>query len=283
MSKVKTETEDVHFYLDNAHPNEVVNVLRVLSPDTPLTCTQIATFLADYYGFTMQKDRTYSPRRLYDIGLATRTREGTDVKYGLNPLGIKLQGILASDPTLAMDLLHFLHYSGYRGNPTDRKLLWSYRWCCDYIWSQGATIDPSAIASAVQIAIANEFPHLDFGGKKGVRFNAFAASNVYAWLRSLTPCPIPSRSGPIAKRDRPIATLILLSLDLHYRHMGIPHGDPILLDAGLVDELARTFFMQEDCCLRLLRSAAQPRVLSITDTFSGPVVRLHRPYRIEDI
>ena len=66
MSKIK---EDAHFYLDNATPQEVINVLTVLSLDHELTPKEISDTLSNKYTFSMQKDYTYSPRRLFDIGL----------------------------------------------------------------------------------------------------------------------------------------------------------------------------------------------------------------------
>jgi len=275
--------EDVHFYLDNANPDEVTRVLRVLSMDTWLSTTEISTMLADYYGYEMQKDKTLSPRRLYDIGLTAQKRVCGSLKYALNPLGAKVQTILGSDPALALDLLHFLHYSGFHGNPWERKLLWSYRRCCDLTWKEGVAIPTSALASVIQTDMKQQFPHLSFGADKGVRFNASAAGNVYAWLRALDPSPIPPKGGPVAKRDRPVMCLVLLGVDLVYRSKGFSYGDPVLMDSRLIDEVAAVFLMSPECCSATLRSAVKSSFLDIVDTLNGPVIRLPKSYGVGDI
>ena len=61
-----TKNEDIHFYIDNAPPDEVTHVLRVLSVGNPLTPDEIAKVMVNQYGFEMQRDHSYSPRRLYE-------------------------------------------------------------------------------------------------------------------------------------------------------------------------------------------------------------------------
>ena len=162
--------EDTHFYLDYAPPDEVTNVLKVLSLDYDLTTKEIADALRDSYGFEMQKDRTYSPRRLFDLGLAVRNKKGS-VAYKLSELGSKVQNILGIDSGLAMDLMHYLHYAGYTVEPTKRKYLWSYRRCCEILWDDMRLIKYSDMASAIQSEMQEKFPWLDYGKRAGARFD----------------------------------------------------------------------------------------------------------------
>lgn len=182
MSNIK---EDTHFYLDNAPPKEVTNVLTVLSFDYDLSPKEISETLRANYAFEMQKDYTYSPRRLFDLGLAIQIRKGSAVKYRLTDLGLKIQNLLGIDQELAMDLMHYLHYTGNTGKPTQRKNLWSYRRCCELIWANMRVISSTDLASIIQGEMREKFDWLDFGEKKGARFNDKAANHFYSWLRSL--------------------------------------------------------------------------------------------------
>ena len=78
MSKTK---QGSHFYLDNAPPKEVTNVLTVLLLDYELAPKEISDTLRNNYAFEMQKDYTYSPRRLFDIGFATQIKKGSAVTH----------------------------------------------------------------------------------------------------------------------------------------------------------------------------------------------------------
>jgi hypothetical protein len=239
--------------------------------------------LDDYYGFKMQKDVTLSPRRLFDLGIAAQKREGGVLKYALTTLGMKVQAVLGSDPDLAADLLHYLHYSGYQERLTDRKLLWSYRRCCEIVWKLGVAIPASQMASMVQMEITERFPHVDFSAAQGARFNAAAATNVYSWLRSLTPSPIRSVRSAVRPRDVARPELVCLALALIYRDKGFRYGDPVLMDSEFIHEIAGIFFLSDECCSRLLRSGSLAGCLRITDTLNGPSLRLLSEYGISDI
>ncbi len=153
--------KDIHFYVDNAPPDEVSHILRVLSVEDGLTPDEIAKVVTSQYGFTMQRDHSYSPRRLYDLGVAFQDRQRSKVTYRLTERGAKLQKIQAMNPALAIDLLHYLHYTAYSGNPRDRKYLWSYRKCCEIIWSTQHMVPNQDLASQVLSIMGEEFTSLD--------------------------------------------------------------------------------------------------------------------------
>jgi len=110
----------------------------------------------------MQRDHSYSPRRLYDLGVAIQERQGTKVTYRLTERGAKLQAIQAMNPRLAADLLHYLHYTSYSGSPHDRKYLWSYRKCCEIIWSTQRLVSNQDLASQILSKMSEEFSSLDW-------------------------------------------------------------------------------------------------------------------------
>lgn len=284
MRAVDSNT-DTHFYIDNAPPEEVSWTLRALSSSDLLSPQMIADRLYAEYGFSMQRDRTYSPRRLYDLGLAEQSGTGTRIRYSLSKLGVRFQSILVFDQELYADLMHFLHYSRYDEKPETRKYLWSYRRCCDIVWEKGEAVSVQQLAAEVQSSMRHKFPDLDFGARTGARFDSTAAGRFYGWIRQLTPPPFVNQDkGLLNRRTVSYYELALLSLDYVYRTRGYRYGDPVVLDEVLLDELARVFLLEHQCCRNLLGFAAKmTRTVVLRDTFAGTSVNLMAPYGIENL
>lgn len=280
----KADREDTHFYIDNAPPREVSYVLRVLSVENALTPDEIAKIMADEYGVEMQRDHSYSPRRLYDLGLAHQERQGPRVTYKLTERGLKLQTIQAMDLSLATDLLHYLHYTGYSGNLKDRKYLWSYRRCCEHIWLNGQLIPAAQLAATIQAEIGAKFPHLDFGVKVGMRFNSTAASCVSTWLHALDPPPFTKSNKTLQPRSVERFGLALLALDDTYRSCQYRYGDAVLMAESVVNQTAGVFFLDPKCCTDLLRLSANiVPFVKMSDTLGGASINLLRPFTIDDL
>ena len=269
--------EDLHFHIDHAPPEEVIGILRVLSFGRPLTTSEISDTLSTVYGFDMQKDKTYSPRRLFDLGLARqdRLKGKPGIVYYLTELGQLLQNILATNEDLAMEILHYLHLTGYRGQPTDRKLFWSYRKCCELIWLSGRILTSSELASHIQSEIKETFPNVDFTLKQGFRFNSGSASEVISWLKAMKPSPLNMSSKDIEYRSVKRHEIVLLSLNYLYVERGYAYGDPVLLDSDLVRRLSRVFFISEDNFQELLHTVAiVTSTVKFSNTLAGPSIRL---------
>ena len=78
--------------------------------------------------------------------------------------------------------------------------------------------------------------------------------------------------------------LVILALDHVYRTRGYRYGDPVVLDDTLLDELARVFFLDHQCCRNLLDLAAKvTRTVVLHDTFAGTSVNLMAPYGVENV
>jgi len=277
--------EDTHFYLDFAPPEEVVAVLKVLSSECSLTTKEISNILKDSYGFEMQKDKTYSPRRLFDLGLAIqeRKRKGS-VVYRLSERGLKVQNILGVDSPLAMDLMHYLHYTGHNNEPHKRKYLWSYRKCCEIIWDNMRLIKYSVVASSIQSEMQERFPWLDYGKRAGARFDNTAASRVAQWLRVLEPTPIDQVGSPLILRTIDKFELALLALDEAYRSRSYTYGDPVIMDDEFIRQVSAVFFLDQDCCAALLKIGARiNQNVKISDTLTGASINLLKPFKIEDM
>lgn len=286
------DTEDIHFYLDNAPPGEVSHVLRVLSVENALTLSEIARTMADEYGFKMQAAHGYSPRRLYDLGLAHQERQGPRVTYKLTERGLKLQTIQAMDLSLVTDLIHYLHYTGYSGYPNasysgypkDRKYLWSYRRCCELVWANRRLLQTAYLASEILTRMAEEFDSLDWTAPVGSRFDSTAVGRIYTWLRALQPPPFAKSNKDLIPRLVARHELALLALDDIYRSRGYWYGDAVLMDESLVTQVAGVFFLDPKRCADLLRLSANiTPCVKMSDTLSGASINLLRPFTIDDL
>ena len=279
-----TDSEDIHFYVDNAPPGEVSHVLRVLSSEDPLTPSEIAKIMINEYGFKMQRDHSYSPRRLHDLRLASQERQGPKVTYKLTEHGAKLQAIQAMNPTLAIDLLHYLHYTSYSSNPQDRKYLWSYRKCCEIIWSAQRLIPTQNLASQVLSNMSEEFSYLNWTARVGARFDSTAVGRIYTWLRALDPPPFTKSSKNLQPRLVQRFELALLALDDTYRSRQYRYGDAVLMDDSLINQIAGVFFIDTKCCADLLRlSANVVSSVKMSDTLGGASINLLHPFTIDNL
>jgi hypothetical protein len=270
---------DTHFYIDNAPPEEVLWVLRCLD-DTPLKPAQISERGSDA-GYVMQSDQTYSPRRLYDLGLLQTPESGARTQYIVSSAGRKIRQEYLEGTGLFWDLMHYFHYTKWDGQPHTRKLLWSYRTCCEILWNEKALLPTSAMAARVQAEMQRNFD-LDFLARKGARFDSSAAGRCYNWVGCLMPSAFPQKT--LQPRVVDHYKLSLLALDHVYRLRGYRYGDPVILDDALLDEIARVFFLEPVCCRELLDLAARvTRAIALRDTFAGTSIKLLAPYGVMDI
>jgi len=258
-------------------------VLRCLSPSEPLTADAIAERLASDYGLEMQRDKTYSPRRLFDLGLAVPVA-APRLEYTLSSLGAKLRAVSALDQDMFWELMHFLHYSLYYRQHNARKYLWSYHRCCDVSWEEGRLPPREEMAAKVQALMREEFSSLDFSARLGARFDSTAVGRWLSWIKQLSPCPFPKGQDVLQKRGVQRYELLLLSLDCVYHTRGYRYGDPVVLDDKLLDDVARVFFLDAVCCRQLVDLAARmSKSIVLRDTFAGTSLNLLAPYGLENV
>lgn len=277
-------TQDTHFYFDNTPPQEVMNVISILSADYEQTPKEIASSLSSTYAFEMQKDYTYSPRRVHDLGLAVRIKRGSSVKYKLNELGLKIQNLSGFDRGLSLDLLHYLHYTGYKGEPTQRKYFWSYRQCCEIVWSNKRLIRTKDMASIIQAEMRKQFVWLDYGKKTGARFNDTAVSQIYSWLKYLEPSPFEKDGDELIPRKIDRYEIALLSMNEIYAYSGYAYGDPVIMDDDFIQRVAGVFMLDFECCKNLIEIGARiNNSIKMTETLTGLSVTLKKPFSIDNI
>ena len=276
-------SEAAHFYIDTSPPESIRAVLHAMVPGRSVALGDLAETLRLDHG-VMSKPRTEWLRRLYDLGLADQKRIRSSALYELTPLGMKIRELDQIDPDLYPDLMHYLHFTSYDGSSQARGYLWSYRFCCQAAWDQGILRSSKEIAAAVQTAMKEQFPDLDFLAKRGARFDDTAASRWLRWVRTLEPCPFPPGQDRLHKRSLMRYELSLLALDDLYRTRGYRYGDPVLLDDAALDDLAAVFFLDLTCCRELIDVAARlTKVVKLSDTFAGTSIALLEPYGVERI
>lgn len=277
--------ENVHFYLDNAPPKEVVPVLRVLTRFEGLTPKEIAEAVQRDYGFAMQRDVTYSPRRLADLKLAEMKKKANRTEYILTDRGEKVQHLIATNSNLIPDILHFLHYNGFAEQPKDAKYLWSYRHACEWIWQHGMVFKNGEIARFINDEMIRLLPHLQANAREGWRFDETAAGRLRAWLNALEPSPLPERgSGPLIPRRVEEPALALLALTDTYAARKHAFGDAIILTDEIRHQTAGVFFLDPALVPDLLQTGARlyPDMLRLGDTLAGMSVCLSRPFTLEN-
>lgn len=273
---------DTHFYIDYAPPEKVWDVLQCLRGNQPMSPTEIFDTL-ELQGRDVSR-RTEIPRRLFDLGLATRVNRRNGIAYALTSLGQKVREIKSFEPKLHPDLMHFLHFSSWDGTPEARKFLWSYRQCSMISWIEARLLPTKQLASRVQSRMMARFPRLDYAAAVGARFDSSAAGRWTQWVQTLTPAPFVEGSGVLQKREVEYHEIALLALDDVYRSKGYRYGDPVILDEQVLDDLARVFFVDPLRCRELLDlAAAVTNTITLSDTFAGTSVTLVQPYTIASI
>ena len=279
------EKEDVHFLIDNAPPAEVEYILASLEPDFAHSTEELRQRLLLDWGYSAQRNLTFSTRRLLDLELADKA-DTTSGKPGhvITQLGEKVRRILSIDQELYAELMHFLHYTSYDGEPSSRKLLWSYRTCCEIVWARKEVPPMPELVAEIQSRIAEFFPSA-YASRIGGNFNAGGISSGWKpWLAQLEPSPFASEGRALMLRHSHRFELALLALDHVYRSRGYRYGDPVVLDESLLDEVARVFFLDAVCCRELIDLAARlTKTIKLSDTFTGTSIALLAHYGIERV
>lgn len=280
-----SEKEDYHFLIDNASPPEVEHALRCLDQGVAYSTKELRQRLLTEWGYSAQENFNLSTRRLFDLGLSSKS--STALKkpgHLLTSLGAKVRSILAIDRNLYADIMHFLHYDRYDDSPSSRKLLWSYRTCCQIAWQLKHIPDDLELAAKVQSLIREQFPSA-YARRVGGNFNKGGVSSGWKpWVVQLRPSPFDSERRALTPRCADRFELAGLALDHVYRSRDYRYGDPVILDDQLLDEVSRVFFLDLACCRELIDLAAHlTKVIKLSDTFAGTSVALLAPYGIERI
>ena len=280
-----SEKEDYHFLIDNASPPEIEHVLSCLDLRVAYSTQELRQRLLSEWGYSAQRNLTFSTRRLFDLGLTSKaTTALRKPGHLLTGLEARIRSILAVDHDLYAEVMHFLHYDRYDDTPLSRKLFWSYRTCCDIVWRAKGLPPDRELAMEVQSRIAERFPSA-YARRMGGNFNAGGVNSGWKpWVAQLRPSPLASEGRALIPRWTDRFDLAGLALDHVYRSRGYRYQDPVILDDQLLDEVSRVFFLDPACCRELIDLATRlTKAIKLSDTFSGTSVTLLAPYGIERI
>lgn len=274
--------EDVHFLIDNATPIEVSNILKLSSQDVVYSNENFRSLLQSEFSFVAQKDIAYSTRRLFDLKLLKKEKT-IDNKPGyiLTDFGLKIKNILFNDIEFFWEIMHYLHYQGYRGNFEDRKLFWSYKKSCDFIWYRNEIPKTEVISAYIQDLIEKDFP-LFFSKKVGGNFNIGGVNSWKSWILTLDPKVISNDIYNKRVIEKP--ELVLIALNFIYETKNIRFGDSIILDDLLIEDLCKVFFIEETNCKDLLSLASKVTdFIKFKETFGGISINLLKPFLINEL
>ena len=271
--------EDKHFLIDYVPPLELTYSLISIKNNDGLSNKELSTFIEENFELPTQKNFSSTTRRLLDLGLVEKNNNN---EFYITELGNRINEIYHFDYEIFFDLIHYLHNTKYINNPLSRKYFWSYRSLTQYFWNHKELRSDKEMSEIVLADIQEKWPE-HFRETKGGNFNPGGVSSWRYWINQLTPEVI-NQERRLIKRETSRYQLILLSINNLYRSEKIDFGNPILLSANIIDQIASEFFLKNDCVNNLINIAAQfSSALSIGDTFAGKSITLHKPFGIERV
>lgn len=278
---------DLHFLIDNAPPTEVEYTLRELDPNISYSTKELRERIYSGWGYEVQRNYTNSTRRLYDLGLSKQEQtEAGKPGHILTKFGEKIRGVLSMNRQLYKELMHYLHYTSYdREDPSSRKLFWSYRKCCNVVWSRRELPKTSEIVKIIQNEIAEKFPDAYASTDEGGRFNSGGVSSGWKpWIIQLDPPVFKNEDNHLAPRKTDRFELVLLAIDHVYKTNKYRFGDPVVLDEPLLDQIAKVFFLDPVRTRELIDMASKlTKTVKLADTFAGTSITMNAPYSADRI
>jgi len=161
------------------HPEltqELLFLLRSLPPGQTQAQLQAA---AQARGYKLSERKDYSKllRSLAELGLLTSPRGALT----LSSAGQIVAEMAAFYPHLLPDFVHFIYYTNWEIDPTQRYS-WSYKTVCDILWQTApGTIDRVYLVSLVLQEAEQQF------NLRGISFSASSVSGILKWLAALQP------------------------------------------------------------------------------------------------
>jgi len=159
---------------------------------TPERAWDVLTAIVEGYPFDhiVQADRQIS--RLRQLGLLDKGK----IRIHATDSGIKLHQIGQQRLEMAMDLMHYLHYTlWHKDKPLQNTLAWSYRSHCDMLMDRGECVLTDDLLNGMTAEL-NNLATETFGvdiaqTKKGaVSLSVNSLKGIHHWLRALTPTVI---------------------------------------------------------------------------------------------
>lgn len=221
---------------------------------TPDRVWDTLTALVEGHSFEhiVQVDRQLG--RIRQLGLVSKTRGG----YRLTDGGRALYSIGARKQEVAMELLHFLHYSLWdRANPLENTFSWSYRMYCESLFQRNTCALSLASMTLLTAELATLITESEMFGahirntKKGaVSLSTNSLNGMNHWLRRLVPPVIENDTFTVRAFCSP--ELLLMAIGFVSRETQAEMG---------VDQLLSTERREAICKVCLLETNALDRAL----------------------
>lgn len=226
------------FFLDNASPEEIVNILLCVRDGHNLTKSQLEQKFIEK-GYTFQGRFSDSINRLIDLEILYKDNN----LYGLSNLGKTIKRILLKDMNLFYEIMHYMHYTMWL-EPNAREYFWTYKVICDSLWTTDKSQSSMNLASLVMDKIHEKYEAETFA------FSGKSISRTVCWVKKLVPCPLEKQGLNEVFVGREISDhkFTLLSVDYYYRSQGLTYGFPLLLAENVINDISKCSLVLPNVC-----------------------------------
>jgi hypothetical protein len=191
--------------LGPSHTHEIMTLLRAV--DGSATLEEIQG-IAEQHGYTIRSRKDWSKplKSLVELGLVDEHKK----RLSLTEIGTSVAELIAFQPDLLPDFVHFLYYSCYDDAP-EKRFSWSYRLICDSLWNSAPCVINRDKLVNVVTAQALEIFHVN-----GISFSTNSVYGVLNWLYALEPACIVVQENEQKFLRRAYCSVELFMLSLHH-------------------------------------------------------------------
>lgn len=226
---------------------ELLLLLRSLPPGQSQAQLQTAAH-ARGYKLSARKNYGKPLRSLSELGLLTSPHE----PLNLSDVGQVVAAMTAFYPHLLPDSIHFLYYTAWEIDPTQR-FSWSYKTICDILWQTA----PSIIDRAYLVSLVLQEAEQQFN-LRGVSFSASSVAGILNWLAALQPACIDNQGRQQIFNRRSYCSVELFALALSHVYQTNRNDSSFMsLSPAL---------RQDICCLCLITLEAFNEMLDETES-----------------
>lgn len=216
---------------------------------TPGRVWDVLTAVVEAYPFQhiTQAERQLSRLRL--LGLIEVNKK----EVAATTIGFDLYRIGKQRQAVALDILHYLHYSLWCPvTPLVNTLAWSYRTHCDALFARkGCKVDYLILTSELNSKIYVAFEtHVENTKKGAISLSANSLKGIHHWLRALEPSVL--LDDAFALRHFCSPELFLLAVALLINEMAASLQADLLLTAENRERLCQICLLASDAFDRVL-------------------------------
>lgn len=214
------------------------------------------------YKLSDRKDYGKLLRSLSELGLLVAPYYSLE----LSSVGQVVATMIVYYPYLLPDFIHFLYYTAWEINPSQR-FSWSYKTVCEQLWKTSPSVIDRAYLVSYVIHEAEQGFNL-----KGISFSSSSIAGILNWLGALQPACITTEGRQQIFNQRSYCSVELFALALSHVYKFNENGNSFV---PLTPTLRQVI-----CCLCLITPEAFNEMLDQTENhFTGLQIRRERGER----